>query len=63
MTMRTEDMKEIIQGTVNHFLTRCDHRRVEILANEINQLVEALEKILNDKVDNSADTGGDWDNA
>jgi hypothetical protein len=63
VTMRTEDMKEIIQGTVNHFLTRCDHRRVEVLANEINQLVEVLEKILTPQADNSADTGGEWDNA
>lgn len=63
MTMRTEDMKEIIQGTMNHFLVRCDHRRVTILANEMNEVMAVLEKVLSNHVDDSADTGGDWDNA
>lgn len=63
MTMRTDDMHEIIRGTVDHLRVRLEHRSVSLSEDQVEQLVEFLDDLLRLSVDNSADTGGDWDNA
>ena len=62
MAMRTPDMHEIVKGTVEHFRVRCDHRRVPLDDNDLKDLSNFLCTLLEGYVDNSADTGGEWDN-
>lgn len=63
MTMRIEDMHEIVAGTVDHFRVRCAHRQVVPSDKDLEQLAIVANAILACYVDNSADTGGEWDNA
>lgn len=63
MTMRTEDAREIVQGTVDHFRVRCEHRHVSVSDEDLHRIMNVLGDVLRPIEDNSADTGGEWDNA
>lgn len=62
MTMRTEDAQEIIRGTIEHFRVRCEHRSVIVPEHELHRIMNVLSDVLMPLEDNSADTGGDWNN-
>jgi hypothetical protein len=62
MTMRTDDMREIVKGTLDHLRVRLDHRNLVISEEDLLSIGAGIQQTLFPYVDNSADTGGDWDN-
>lgn len=63
MTMRIQDADEIVRGTLDHLRVRLEHRHVTLEDIEWDCIRHLLEDTIYAKADNSADTGGDYDNS
>jgi hypothetical protein len=61
--MNSIDANNIINETARGFLVRCAHYRVDVSDEDLQHLIELLETIVGPMVDDSALTGGEWDNA
>ena len=62
MTMRTDDVREIVKGTVEHLRVRCAHRGIYMSDDDIRRVENVIGDVLQPLSDDSADTGGEWNN-
>jgi hypothetical protein len=63
MTMNSDDMREIVNSTVDSFRVRCSHRMINPSAKDLDKLQRTIQDILIPYIDNSANTGDARDGA
>jgi hypothetical protein len=62
MAMNMMDQEEIVKSVVDSFRVRCNHKHIEVTAEELQRVYDVLGEILEGYQDNSGMIGGQWDN-